>query len=113
MRGARAYFDSDPAVDTQWNYALYALAAQFGASPMPALNGLIYGPIDGANAGVGSHCYVHDQNVQIPMFAFNPVNRVGFVKTFAETYLALLPKLRDWTRQPGRLRSRSCLYGSR
>ncbi|HHU15829.1 MAG TPA: hypothetical protein GXZ62_11660 [Lentisphaerae bacterium] len=93
MRGARAYFDSDPAVDTQWNYALYALAAQFGASPMPALNGLIYGPIDGANAGVGSHCYVHDQNVQIPMMPFFPLNHAEFIKPFIRTYQDAMPEI--------------------
>lgn len=96
--GGDATFESEPAVDRAWHMALYTLGASYGRAPMPGLNGLSYGPVSSSAPGVGSQFYTHDQNVQIPMFAFNPVNRVGFVKTFAETYLALLPKLRDWTR---------------
>lgn len=92
-RGARARFTSDEAVDTQWNYALYALAAQFGGTPMPALNGLTYGPLDGANGGVGSNCYVHDQNVQIPMMPFFPLGHAEFVTPFVKTYERALGEL--------------------
>lgn len=96
--GGDAKFASEPEVDRAWHMALYTLAASYGRAPMPGLNGLSYGPVDSTHPGLGAQFYTHDQNVQIPMFAFNPVNRVGFVKSFAETYLALLPKLRDWTR---------------
>ena len=96
--GGDATFESEPDVDLAWHMALYTMAASYGKTPMPGLNGLSYGPLDAANSGPGSQFYTHDQNVQIPMFAFNPVNRVCFVKPFAETYLGLLPKLRDWTR---------------
>ena len=98
-KGARASFASDETVDTQWNYSLYALASQFGAAPMPALNGLTFGPLDGGNAGVGSHCYVHDQNVQIPMMPFFPLNHADFVRPFVRTYENALPELERHTRE--------------
>ena len=98
-KGARAHFASDESVDTQWHYSLYALASQFGAAPMPALNGLTYGPLDGGTAGIGSNCYVHDQNVQIPMMPFFPLNHAEFVKTFVETYRAAMPELERRTRE--------------
>ena len=98
-RGARARFDSDDSVDTLWNYSLYALASQFGASPMPALNGLAFGPLDGGTPGVGSHCYVHDQNVQIPMMPFFPLGHAEFVRTFVKTYMDAMPELERRTRE--------------
>lgn len=99
QKGARAAFDSEPAVDTQWHYSLYALASQFGATPMPALNGLTYGPVDGGNGGVGSNCYVHDQNVQIPMMPFFPLGHADFAETFVRTYEDALPELERRTRE--------------
>ena len=98
-KGARATFASDAAVDTQWNYSLYALASQFGKAPMPALNGLTYGPLDGGNGGVGSNCYVHDQNVQIPMMPFFPLGHAEFVDTFVATYENALPELERRTKE--------------
>ena len=98
-KGARASFVSAPEIDTQWHYSLYALASQFGAAPMPALNGLTYGPIDGGCGGVGSNCYVHDQNVQIPMMPFFPLGHAEFVETFVRTYENALPELERRTRE--------------
>ena len=98
-RGARASFDSEPAIDTQWHYSLYALASQFGASPMPALNGLVYGPPGDGTGGVGSNCYVHDQNVQIPMMPFFPLGHAEFVNTFVKTYEDAMPELERRTRE--------------
>ena len=97
--GGRATFASDEAVDTRWHYALYALAAQFGRAPMPALNWLTYGPLGGGNPGNGSNCYVHDQNVQIPMLPFFPLNRARFVRPFLETYAAGMAEIRRHTRE--------------
>ena len=98
-RGARASFDSEPVVDTQWHVALHSLASQFGASPMPALNGLSFGPPGDGTGGVGSHCYVHDQNVQIPMMPFFPLGHAEFVRAFAKTYADVLPELERRTRE--------------
>jgi len=98
-KGARAEFTSEPAVDTQWNYALYALAAQFGRAPMPALNGLVYGPVDETDPGVVCNLYVHDQNAQIPMMPFFPLNHADFVRTFVETYERALPNVEAHTRR--------------
>ena len=98
-KGARAEFTSDPVVDTQWNYSLYALAAQFGSAPMPALNGLTYGPLDGGNGGIGSHCYVHDQNVQIPMMPFFPLGHADFIRPFIRTYMNGMAELERRTKE--------------
>jgi hypothetical protein len=98
-KGARATFLSEPEIDTQWNYSLYSLASQFGSSPMPALNGLTYGPPGDGTGGIGSHCYVHDQNVQIPMMPFFPLGHAQFVKPFAKTYSDVLPELKRRTRE--------------
>ena len=98
-RGARASFTSEPAIDTEWHVALHNLASQFGSSPMPALNGLAYGPPGDGTGGVGSHCYVHDQNVQIPMMPFFPLGHAEFVKAFVKTYADALPELERRTRE--------------
>ena len=95
--GGDASFESEPEVDLKWHLALYTLASNYGRPPMPGLNGLFYGPYDERCPGLGAAFYTHDQNVQIPMFAFNPVNRVGFLKSFSGTYLSLADRLRAWT----------------
>ena len=98
-KGARARFASAPAIDTQWNYALYALASQYGAAPMPGLSGLFYGPLGGIDGGVNYNCYVHDQNVQIPMMPFFPLNHADFVEAFVKTYENALPELERQTKR--------------
>ena len=98
-RGARATFASEPAIDTQWHYSLYALASQYGAAPMPALNGLSYGPPGDGAGGVGCNCYVHDQNVQIPMMPFFPLGHAEFVSTFVKTYEDAMPEIERRTRE--------------
>lgn len=99
QRGGRADFASEPEIDVLWHYSCFALAGQFGAAPMPALNGLTYGPLDGGEPGVGANAYVHDQNAQIPLLPLLPVNQAWAVRSFAETYLAVLPELRRRTRE--------------
>jgi hypothetical protein len=99
QKGARAYFTGDDKLDTLWNYALYALAGQFGGSPMPALNGLAYGPLDAANGGVGHNCYVHDQNVQIPMMPFFPLGHADFITPFVKTYERGMTELERRTKE--------------
>lgn len=98
-QGATADFSSEPEIDRNWKYSLFALAGQFGAIPMPALNGLAYGPLDAGVAGVGSNCYVHDQNVQIPVLPFFPLNHCGFARTFASTYAACMDELKRRTKE--------------
>lgn len=98
-RGARVSLPQHPEVERQWYYSLYALASQYGKAPMPGLNGLVYGPWDSSTPGIGSQGYTHDQNVQIPMFAFFPLNHAEFAVSFADTYLNALPLLRAQTRE--------------
>ncbi len=98
-KGASASFTSEPVIDTQWHYSLYALASQFGAAPMPGLNGLTYGPLDGGMPGIGFQCYVHDQNVQIPMMPFFPLNHAEFVRVFVKTYTDAMPELERRTKE--------------
>ena len=98
-QGATADFESEPEIDRNWKFSLFALAGQFGAVPMPALNGLAYGPLDAGVAGVGSNCYVHDQNVQIPVLPFFPLNHCGFARVFASTYVACMDELKRRTKE--------------
>ena len=97
--GARASFASEPEIDTQWHVALHNLASQFGSAPMPALNGLVYGPPGDGTGGVASNCFVHDQNVQIPMMPFFPLGHAEFVRAFVKTYTDALPELERRTRE--------------
>lgn len=97
-RGARAFFRDHEEIDTLWNYSLYSLASQFGGVPMPALNGLFYGTA-GSCAGVGSHCYVHDQNAQIPLMPFFSLGHAGFVAPFVNTYERALPEIERRTKE--------------
>ena len=62
---------------------------------MPGLSGLFYGPLDG---GVTYNCYVHDQNVQIPMMPFFPLGQADFIEPFVKTYEQALPELERRTR---------------
>lgn len=98
-QGAVADFTSEPAVDRTFKQALFNLAGQFGPVPMPALNGLTYGPIDASEAGLRSNAYTLDQNVQIPMMAFLPLNRCSFVRAYAGTFARMLPEMRRRTRE--------------
>lgn len=98
-RGGRVSFDSEPEIGMRWNLALFTMAATYGSSPMPGLNGLAYGPYSPLVAGVGSQGYTHDQNAQIPFFAFLALNRCDWVESFAQTYLDVLPQLKSYTRK--------------
>ena len=97
--GGRVDFASEPEIGLRWNLALFTLAGTYGASPMPGLNGLAYGPFTSVVVGVGAQGYTHDQNAQIPFFAFLPLNRCDWVRTFAKTYLDVLSQLKAYTRE--------------
>ena len=97
-RGGNASFDSEPEVDLAWHQCLFVLASSYGKPPMPGLNGLTYGPISPDNPGLSFADYTHDQNVQIPMFAFYPVNHCEFVRSFASTYERMRKVLEENTR---------------
>ena len=92
-------FSSEKDITRQWYFSLYALASSYGATPMPGLNGLTYGPMDQIDAGVGSSGYTHDQNVQIPMMPFFPLNHCEFIRPFAQTYLEMEERLKQQTRE--------------
>jgi len=85
-------------VDLAWHQCLFALAASYGKPPMPGLNGLVYGPVGPMAPGLSFSDYTHDQNVQIPMFAFNPVNHCAFVRSFSGTYERMRKVLEENTR---------------
>lgn len=95
--GGRVDFASEPEIGLRWNLALFTMACTYGASPMPGLNGLAYAPYTAAVAGVGAQGYTHDQNAQIPFFAFLPLGRCDWVRIFAKTYLDVLPQLKAYT----------------
>ena len=98
-RGGNVRFESEPEVDLAWHQCLFAMAASYGKPPMPGLNGLVYGPVGPTAPGISFPDYTHDQNVQIPMFAFNPVNHCEFVRSFSGTYERIRKVLEENTRQ--------------
>jgi len=98
-RGGNVSFDSEPDVDLAWHQCLFALAASYGRPPMPGLNGLVYGPVSPSVPGLGFSDYTHDQNVQIPVFAFYPVNHCEFVRSFSSTYERVRKVLEENTRR--------------
>ena len=98
-RGGNVRFESEPEVDLAWHQCLFAMAASYGRPPMPGLNGLVYGPVGPTAPGISFPDYTHDQNVQIPMFAFNPVNHCEFVRSFSGTYERVRKVLEENTRQ--------------
>jgi len=97
-RGGNVRFESEPEVDLAWHQCLFAMAASYGKPPMPGLDGLVYGPTSPSVPGVSFSDYTHDQNVQIPMFAFNPVNHPEFVRSFSDTYERVRKVLEENTR---------------
>ena len=92
-------FGKHETLQKYWTFSLYESACAFGKAPMPGLNGLWYGASEGVSPGVGTPGYIHDQNVQIPLMPFFPLNRAEFVTPFADTYLQAMPELLKNTRR--------------
>lgn len=96
---SHADFTSEEAIRNAWYFSQYEVASTFGSAPVAGLNGLAYGPVDVITPGMGSPWYTHDQNIQIAMFPFMPLNQCGFIDALADTYLQLAAKLRAYTRR--------------
>lgn len=94
-----ADFASEEAIRKAWYFSQYEVAATFGAVPVAGLNGLAYGPVDAITPGMGSPWYTHDQNIQIAMFPFMPLNHCEFIDVFADTYFKFAEQLRAYTRR--------------
>lgn len=96
---AYADFGKYKEIQKYFTFSLYEIACAYGKAPMPGLNGMAYGPVNGEISGVNCQGYTHDQNVQIPALAFFPLNRVAFVEVMADTYLAQLDTLHKYTKR--------------
>jgi len=94
-----AEFISEPEIQKYWAFSLYELACSYGKAPMPALNGLAYGPVDVITTGPNSPYYTHDQNVQISMMPSIPLNHCEFVGVMADTYLNAAETLKAHTKE--------------
>ena len=81
-----------------WLFSAYALATSFGSYPMPALSGMLYGPLNPTTPGVTSHHYNTDQNIQIPLMPAPIINHSEFIEPFADTFLANADNLRKHTK---------------
>lgn len=85
-------------IQRYWYFSLYEIGCAYGKAPMPALNGLVYGPLNANNPGVGSPHYFHDQNVQIPVMPFGVLNHTELIYPLVDTYLNAYDELRKHTR---------------
>ena len=82
-----------------WLTSMYALATAFGTYPMPALSGMLYGPLNATTPGVSSHHYNTDQNIQIPLMPAPLVNHPELIEPYADTFLVNADKLRAYTKK--------------
>lgn len=96
---AYADFGKYQEIQKYFTFSLYEIACAYGKAPMPGLNGMAYGPVNGEISGVSCQGYTHDQNVQIPTLAFFPLNRTRFIEVLADTYLAQVKTLRKYTKR--------------
>ncbi len=94
-----ANFGKYSAIQKNFTFCLYSLACNFGGAPMPGLNGLAYGPLNGETPGVGYQGYTHDQNAQIPALALFPTGRTELVTALVDTYWNVRQTLRSETRK--------------
>ncbi len=79
--------------------SMYALATAFGTYPMPALSGMLYGPLNATTPGVSAHHYNTDQNIQIPLMPAPLINHPELIEPYADTFIANLDKLRAHTKR--------------
>lgn len=86
-------------IERYWYFSAYELAVAFGKAPMPALAGMLYGPLNATVAGLSPHNYNTDQNTQIPALPMPLVNHPELVIPFVETHVAALGVLRAHTKE--------------
>ena len=82
-----------------WIYSLYALATSYEKHPMPALTGMLYGPLNPTTPGVSAHSYTSDQNIEIPLIPASIVNHADMVSVMADTFRENEENLRAHTRE--------------
>lgn len=82
-----------------WLTSMYALATAFGICPMPALSGMLYGPLNATTPGVAAHHYNTDQNIQIPLMPAPLVNHPELIEPYADTFIVNADKLRAHTKR--------------
>lgn len=92
-------FGMEKRLENYWYFSEYILASSYQKAPIPALSGMVYGPLNASIPGVGSHNYVHDQNVQIPLFPAPVINHTEFIEPLFETYLNAIGILKKQTRE--------------
>ena len=79
--------------------SMYALKTAFGTYPMPALSGMLYGPLNATTPGVSAHHYNTDQNIQIPLMPAPLINHPELIEPYADTFIANADKLRAHTKK--------------
>ncbi len=79
--------------------SMYALATAFGTYPMPALSGMLYGPLNATTPGVSAHHYNTDQNIQIPLMPAPLINHPELIEPYADTFLVNMDKLKAHTKE--------------
>lgn len=82
-----------------WLTSMYSLKTAFGTYPMPALSGMLYGPLNATTPGVSAHHYNTDQNIQIPLMPAPVVNHPELIEPYADTFLKNADTLRAYTKR--------------
>ncbi len=68
-------------------FSAYELASSYSRAPMPALSGMLYGPLNPTTPGVSAHSYTSDQNIQIPLMPAPIIGHPELVIPLADTFM--------------------------
>jgi hypothetical protein len=85
-------------IQRYWYFSLYELGCSYGKAPVPALNGMVYGPLNAFNPGVGSSNYNSDQNLQIPLMPLPLTNHTDLIIPLIDTYANCMEELQRHTK---------------
>ncbi len=79
-------------------FSMYELASSYSKAPMPALSGMLYGPLNPTTPGVIAHNYTSDQNIQIPLMPASVINHPELVSALADTFMNAYDEMREHTK---------------
>lgn len=97
--GSVADFGKYKDIQDYWVFSMYELASSYGKAPMPALSGMLYGPLSPTSPGVTAHNYTSDQNIQIPLLPASIVNHPELVVPLVETFMRNEGAMKEYTKQ--------------
>lgn len=91
---------SDKIIEQLWYTSLYMQASQYRKAPVPALQGLAFGPsIDGTQALQWCGTYTNDQNSEMVPMPFFALNHPELARPFFDTFNRMIPQVKRDTRE--------------